>query len=166
MRHFKRLFPLFLSALLLQACGGSSAPAGAGDNNTTTPVAKDRDGTIYAQSITSPIGDTVWFQVFEPTHVKVGQKARVVLDMHPDVSWDAVVESISPATGALTRARSETVPSLYSSPSTSPSRRAIATRSPGSWKIFLWSAARRRSANPPSDPTAAISRWRAGSARL
>src|SRR3982074_565228 len=35
-----------------------------------------------------------------------------------------------PATGALTRARSETVPSLYSSPSTSPSRRAIATRSP------------------------------------
>ena len=34
------------------------------------------------------------------THVKVGQKAKVVLDMHPDVSWDAEVESISPATGA------------------------------------------------------------------
>jgi membrane fusion protein (multidrug efflux system) len=32
--------------------------------------------------------------------VTVGQKAKVVLDMHPDVSWDAVVESISPATGA------------------------------------------------------------------
>jgi membrane fusion protein (multidrug efflux system) len=40
------------------------------------------------------------FKETELTHVKVGQKARVVLDMHPDVSWDAVVESISPATGA------------------------------------------------------------------
>ncbi len=82
MRHFKRLFPLFLSALLLQACGGSSTPAGSGDNNTTSPVAKDRDGTIYAQSITSPIGDTVWFQVFEPTHVKVGQTYPLVLNSH------------------------------------------------------------------------------------
>ena len=40
------------------------------------------------------------FKETELTHVKVGQKARVVLDMHPDVTWDAVVESISPATGA------------------------------------------------------------------
>lgn len=36
----------------------------------------------------------------ELTHVKVGQKATVVLDTYPDVSWDAVVESVSPATGA------------------------------------------------------------------
>jgi membrane fusion protein (multidrug efflux system) len=40
------------------------------------------------------------FKETELTHVKVGQKAKGVLDMHPDVSWDAVVESISPATGA------------------------------------------------------------------
>ena len=40
------------------------------------------------------------FKETELTYVKVGQKARVVLDMHPDVTWDAVVESISPATGA------------------------------------------------------------------
>jgi membrane fusion protein (multidrug efflux system) len=40
------------------------------------------------------------FKETELTHVKVGQKAKVVLDMYPDVSWDAVVESISPATGA------------------------------------------------------------------
>jgi membrane fusion protein (multidrug efflux system) len=40
------------------------------------------------------------FKETELTHVKVGQKARVVLDMHPDVTWDAEVESISPATGA------------------------------------------------------------------
>ena len=40
------------------------------------------------------------FKETDLTHVTVGQKAKVVLDMHPDVSWDAVVESISPATGA------------------------------------------------------------------
>jgi membrane fusion protein (multidrug efflux system) len=40
------------------------------------------------------------FKETELTYVKVGQKAKVVLDMHPDVTWDAVVESISPATGA------------------------------------------------------------------
>jgi len=40
------------------------------------------------------------FKETDLTHVTVGQKATVVLDMHPDVTWDAVVESISPATGA------------------------------------------------------------------
>jgi membrane fusion protein (multidrug efflux system) len=40
------------------------------------------------------------FKETELTHVKVGQKAKVVLDMHPDITWDAEVESISPATGA------------------------------------------------------------------
>lgn len=34
------------------------------------------------------------------THVKPGQKARIVLDIYPDVTWTAEVESISPATGA------------------------------------------------------------------
>jgi membrane fusion protein (multidrug efflux system) len=36
----------------------------------------------------------------ELTHVRIGQKARVVLDVYPDEIWDAEVESISPATGA------------------------------------------------------------------
>ncbi|MGE0285738.1 MAG: efflux RND transporter periplasmic adaptor subunit [Bradyrhizobium sp.] len=40
------------------------------------------------------------FKETELTYVKVGQKAKVILDMHPDVTWDAEVESISPATGA------------------------------------------------------------------
>ena len=40
------------------------------------------------------------FKETELTHVTVGQKAKVVLDMHPDITWDAEVESISPATGA------------------------------------------------------------------
>ncbi len=34
------------------------------------------------------------------THVGVGQKATVVLDIYPDTAWAAEVISISPATGA------------------------------------------------------------------
>ncbi|WP_291858255.1 HlyD family secretion protein [Bradyrhizobium sp.] len=40
------------------------------------------------------------FKETDLTHVTVGQKAKVILDMHPDITWDAEVESISPATGA------------------------------------------------------------------
>ena len=40
------------------------------------------------------------FKETDLTHVTVGQKAKVTLDMHPDITWDAEVESISPATGA------------------------------------------------------------------
>lgn len=36
----------------------------------------------------------------ELTHVRVGQKAKVVLDIYPDYTWEAEVQSISPATGA------------------------------------------------------------------
>lgn len=34
------------------------------------------------------------------THVRVGQAATVVVDSYPDLTWTAVVDSISPATGA------------------------------------------------------------------
>ncbi len=40
------------------------------------------------------------FKETDLTHVAVGQKATVVLDIYPDIVWDAEVESISPATGA------------------------------------------------------------------
>jgi membrane fusion protein, multidrug efflux system len=40
------------------------------------------------------------FKETDLAHVSVGQKATVTLDMHPDITWDAEVESISPATGA------------------------------------------------------------------
>lgn len=40
------------------------------------------------------------FKETELTWVRPGQEASVVLDIYPDVTWDAVVESISPATGA------------------------------------------------------------------
>ena len=34
------------------------------------------------------------------THVEVGQPVSVVIDAYPDTTWPAVVESVSPATGA------------------------------------------------------------------
>lgn len=40
------------------------------------------------------------FKETDLTHVTVGLKAKIKLDTYPDVSWDAVVKSISPATGA------------------------------------------------------------------
>jgi membrane fusion protein (multidrug efflux system) len=40
------------------------------------------------------------FKETQLTHVKIGQRATVVLDIYPDVTWEAVVESLSPATGA------------------------------------------------------------------
>lgn len=40
------------------------------------------------------------FKETELTHVRPGQKATIVLDIYPDVTWKAKVESISPATGA------------------------------------------------------------------
>lgn len=40
------------------------------------------------------------FKETELTHVRPGMKATVVLDIYPDVEWQAEVGSISPATGA------------------------------------------------------------------
>ncbi len=40
------------------------------------------------------------FKETELTYVRPGQSATVILDIYPDITWDAAVESISPATGA------------------------------------------------------------------
>lgn len=40
------------------------------------------------------------FKETELTYVRPGQTATIVLDIYPDVTWEAEVESISPATGA------------------------------------------------------------------
>jgi len=40
------------------------------------------------------------FKETQLTHVRVGQRATIVLDIYPDVTWEATVESLSPATGA------------------------------------------------------------------
>ncbi|MDP2334357.1 MAG: HlyD family secretion protein [Reyranella sp.] len=40
------------------------------------------------------------FKETDLTHVRVGQRASIVLDTYPDSTWEAVVDSVSPATGA------------------------------------------------------------------
>lgn len=40
------------------------------------------------------------FKETELTHVRVGQSAKIVLDIYPEYTWEAEVKSISPATGA------------------------------------------------------------------
>ena len=55
---------------------------------------------LFALVVTSRPWIEANFKETELTHVRVGQKARVVLDTYPDASWEALVESVSPATGA------------------------------------------------------------------
>jgi hypothetical protein len=60
------------AGLALAACGdGSSALVG---TRAVVAVAKDRPGKSYRQQITSPIGDTVVFQVFEPKELRTGER--------------------------------------------------------------------------------------------
>lgn len=40
------------------------------------------------------------FKETELTHVRAGQKASIVMDIYPGISWEAEVKSISPATGS------------------------------------------------------------------
>jgi len=75
--------------LLLGGCGssggggsgGGSAPTG--ETPPRVPVANDRDGTIYRQEIeVAKTGDTVVFQVFEPTRLEAGKTYPLVLHGH------------------------------------------------------------------------------------
>ena len=55
---------------------------------------------LFALVVTSRPWIEANFKETELTHVRVGQKATVVLDTYPDTTWEAIVESVSPATGA------------------------------------------------------------------
>jgi membrane fusion protein (multidrug efflux system) len=55
---------------------------------------------LFALVVTSRPWVEANFKETELTHVRVGQKATVVLDTYPDSTWEALVESVSPATGA------------------------------------------------------------------
>jgi ABC-2 type transport system ATP-binding protein len=46
------------------------------------PVSASREGTVYRQEIVSPIGDTVIFQVMEPTNLEAGKTYPLVLQGH------------------------------------------------------------------------------------
>jgi ABC-2 type transport system ATP-binding protein len=87
----------------LAACSGSSAPGGSADQAPAkVPVAKTREGTIYRQQITSPIGDRVVFQVFEPTRLEVGKTYPLVLQSH---GYGGSRETAAPAGSFIARLR-------------------------------------------------------------
>ena len=86
MRHFAQRFALSAFLVLLGGCGGSgsSGPSTvtADESAPVVPVSQSRDGKIYAQSITTPIGDTLWFQVFEPAKLQTGHSYPLVVTSH------------------------------------------------------------------------------------
>ena len=55
---------------------------------------------VFALVVTSRPWIEANYKETELTHVRVGQRATVVLDTYPDTTWEAIVESVSPATGA------------------------------------------------------------------
>ena len=58
------------------------------------------DKPLFALVVSSRPWIEANFKETELTHVRSGMTATVVLDIYPDVEWDAEVGSISPATGA------------------------------------------------------------------
>lgn len=58
------------------------------------------DKPLFALVVSSRPWIEANFKETELTHVRPGMKTTVVLDIYPDVEWDAEVGSISPATGA------------------------------------------------------------------
>ncbi|HWY25795.1 MAG TPA: hypothetical protein VNX47_12800, partial [Nevskia sp.] len=83
MRHFLGLGACAL-ALTLAACSGSSTPSstsggGSGTGGTpTVPVTASRAGKVYSTSILTPIGDTIWLTVFEPSQLVAGHSYPLV----------------------------------------------------------------------------------------
>ncbi len=55
---------------------------------------------VFALVVTGEPWIEVNLKEVDLTHVTVGQRATVVVDAYPDVVWSALVDSISPATGA------------------------------------------------------------------
>ena len=58
------------------------------------------DKPLFALVVASRPWIEANFKETELTHVRPGMKATIILDIYPDVEWDAEVISISPATGA------------------------------------------------------------------
>lgn len=67
------------AALGLAACGNGASVGKSNDNGGGT---ESRAGDVYRQAITSPTGDTVVFQVMEPTQFEAGKTYPLVLHGH------------------------------------------------------------------------------------
>ncbi|WP_050922399.1 HlyD family secretion protein [Vibrio harveyi] len=71
----------------------------AGEINTHTGSVVSIGQTLFPVIIKDSYWVRANFKETDLTHIKAGMHAEVVIDMYPDVVWDARVEQLSPASG-------------------------------------------------------------------
>ncbi|EKO3786576.1 HlyD family secretion protein [Vibrio harveyi] len=71
----------------------------AGEINTHTGSVVSIGQTLFPVIIKDSYWVRANFKETDLTHIKAGMHAEVVIDMYPDVVWDAKVEQLSPASG-------------------------------------------------------------------
>ncbi|WP_182026161.1 HlyD family secretion protein [Vibrio rotiferianus] len=71
----------------------------AGEINTHTGSVVGIGQTLFPVIIKDSYWVRANFKETDLTHIKAGMHAEVVIDMYPDVVWDAKVEELSPASG-------------------------------------------------------------------
>lgn len=97
-----------LALLVLGGCGGGGGGGGlaAGESAPRIPVTQSRDGGSYRQEIPAAgTGDSVVFQVFEPTRLEAGKTYPLVLHgtdprhrlrvLAPDITWHDLPYSLN-----------------------------------------------------------------------
>ncbi|EEZ89831.1 conserved hypothetical protein [Vibrio harveyi 1DA3] len=71
----------------------------AGEINTHTGSVVGIGQTLFPVIVKGSYWVRANFKETDLTHIKAGMHAEVVIDMYPDVVWDAKVEELSPASG-------------------------------------------------------------------
>ncbi|WP_045465877.1 HlyD family secretion protein [Vibrio hyugaensis] len=71
----------------------------AGEINTHTGSVVGVGQTLFPVIVKDSYWVRANFKETDLTHIKAGMHAEVVIDMYPDVVWDAKVEELSPASG-------------------------------------------------------------------
>ncbi|WP_045392612.1 HlyD family secretion protein [Vibrio rotiferianus] len=71
----------------------------AGEINTHTGSVVGIGQTLFPVIVKDSYWVRANFKETDLTHIKAGMHAEVVIDMYPDVVWDAKVEQLSPASG-------------------------------------------------------------------
>ncbi len=71
----------------------------AGEINTHTGSVVGIGQTLFPVIVKDSYWVRANFKETDLTHIKAGMQAEVVIDMYPDVVWDAKVEELSPASG-------------------------------------------------------------------
>lgn len=84
MKPSMNLSAMLVACLSLVACSVSDIPGNRTQvsNSAATSDSETRAGEVYRQAIESPTGDTVVFQVMEPTQMEAGKSYPLVLHGH------------------------------------------------------------------------------------